>query len=132
MLLYIASFREVGLHNNLVRGQNDIADEMHGWHLVKDSDTVADIGGRKSEIATSEIAGDAERRLLVWHFYIVDGRIAAGPLGAKLLQLRNLFTSGVNTDSFVAVAAEEGQSPDRAQAALRAFLADFTPPAVAR
>jgi EpsI family protein len=132
VLLYIASYRDVGLHNNLVRGQNDIADEAQGWHLVKNGDAVTDIGGRKSEIATSEIARSAEHRLLVWHFYIVNGRIAAGSLRAKLLQVRNLFTGGAGRDSFVAVAAEEGASADTAQAEIRAFLAEFTPPGLAR
>lgn len=128
VLLYIAFYREAGLHNNLVRGDNNIADEKRGWHVVKNGDAVADIGGRKVEIATTEIAGSAGRRLLVWHFYVVGGRIAARPLRAKLLQLRNLFTSGSTADGFVAIAADEMAGADMAQAALRAFLADFTPP----
>lgn len=128
VILYIAFYREAGLHNNLVRGQNNIANENRGWRLVKSGSAVARVEGRESEIATTEIVGTSGARLLVWHFYVVDGRIAANPLRAKLLQLRNLFRSGGGTDAFVAVAADERTGPDRAQAALRGFLADFTPP----
>jgi len=127
VLLYLAYYREAGLHNNLVRGDNDIADEKRGWHVVKSGSAVAQINGGERDVATTEIASGAARRLMVWHFYVVDGRIAASPLRAKLLQLRGLFTSGGGTNAFVAVAADEMAGADRAQAALHDFLASFTP-----
>ena len=132
VLLYVAFYREAGLHNNLVRSQNDIANEQRGWHLIKNGTANTKIDGRGSEVAVTEIAGMSGRRILVWHFYVVGGRIAAHPLKAKLLQLQNLFTNTGGTDAFVAVAADETAGIDRAQNALRIFLADFTVPGSAR
>jgi exosortase A len=123
VLLYVALYKDAGLHNNLVRGTNDIADGKR-WTLGASGALTASIGGIESPVATSTIMGRGGR-LLVWHFYVVQGRIAASPLRAKLLQLRQLFLPRTGVDAFVAVAADEasGNAPDT----LEAFLADFTP-----
>jgi exosortase A len=123
--LYLALYRDTGLHNNLVRSVNDIVDGKR-WRLVTSGVATARIGGKDSAIATSEITGDGQR-LLVWHFYVVNGQIVASPLHAKLLQLRYLFRP-TGIDAFVAVAAEEGVAGHPPDETLRGFLAAFSLP----
>lgn len=128
VLLYTAIYKSSGFHNNLVRATNDITDDKV-WRLASHGSASASIAGTHSTVAAATITGLGER-LVVWQFYVVDGRVAATPLMAKLLQLRQLFEGGRAVDAFVAVATLESAPKSEAEDTLRAFLADLALPGI--
>jgi hypothetical protein len=61
------------------------------------------------------------RRRLVWSFYVVDGKITAGLLTAKLLQARAVLLDQAQLVAFVAASADD--SGLDAERQLRQFFA---------
>jgi exosortase A len=109
---YIALYQLRPMDNGLTSTENRVADGRR-WTVVRQGRAPVVLAGRRLEVTRSEIAG-GDRRRLVWSFYVVDGRIAAGLLEAKLLQLRALLRQRRPVGAFVAVAAGmdgTGQNP---------------------
>jgi EpsI family protein len=125
VLRYVALYKTAGFHNNIVRGDNKLADG-HVWNAAIFGRTQAEIGGRAATVGTAEVQGEG-RRLLIWDFYIVNGTVMASPMQAKLAQLRGLLGGGDTVAAFVALAAEK--TPDRPpEQALQDFLMAMGPP----
>jgi len=118
VIRYVALYAVGGVHDNLGRGYNDIAD-FDKWRLVSRGEARARVDGKDVTVGTTTIAGYG-RRLLVWDFYVVGNAIYAGRAEAKLAQLRNLIGHQNRVVAFVAVATDE---PDTGTAA--AVLARF-------
>jgi exosortase A len=116
---YIALYKSGGFHDNLIRDPNRIFDE-HQWQRTGEQYVHIAVDGQPATIDATRIAQGAHT-LLIWHFYIVGGRIVASPLEAKLLQLRALFTPSRSPSAFVALATDVA---DPAQPPVRA-LTDF-------
>jgi exosortase A len=124
VLRYVALHEAEGFHNNLVRGSVEIADGVR-WHVVGMGQAHVQIDGADRLVATTEIA-NGNRRALVWHFYMVNGTVAASPMRAKLAQVSGLFEPSDDVSAFVAVAADEDGSEPAAQV-LRRFVTAMTP-----
>ena len=124
---YVALYKTAGFHNNLVRGMNELADGKR-WQAAPSGGRVqARIGGSNATIAATEVAGEGVR-LLVWHFYVVDGAVYASPMQVKLAQLRRVFGFGDGVAAFVAVAAEKTRDGMPAAEVLQDFLTAMGPP----
>jgi len=126
VIRYVALYATGGVHDNLVRADNEIADPKR-WNIASRGTAIARIGGHDASVASTEIEG-GNHRLLVWSFYVLDGRIAAGPMQVKLAELRGLL-HGPSSASYVAIATDEGIG--RAAAArqvLQKFLDAMAPP----
>jgi exosortase A len=94
------------------------------WRIVRQAPSRIVLNGERIGVTRSEIVG-GDRRLLVWSFYVVDGRIAGGLLDAKLLQLRAVLHRRHPIGAFVAVAtriADDADSDRRAADRLTRFL----------
>lgn len=123
---YIALYRRRMLHDNLVRGDNRIADEDR-WQRLHSGQVSATIGGERVQIAATELGNDFHR-LLVWHFYVVAGRIAADSTAAKLKEAEATLRGGGRLEAFYAVAASEDDPSHPAAQVLTRFLADMEAP----
>ncbi len=125
VIRYVALYAVGGLHNNLGRGYNEIADFEH-WRLVAQGQTPAKIDGKDAVVGTTVIESNV-RRLLIWDFYVVGDAIFAGRTAAKLAQLRGLVSHESPVTAFVAVAADATDSRAAAAAVLARFLAQAPP-----
>ncbi len=126
VLRYVALYKTAGFHNNLVRGDNELADG-EAWNVATTGRTQANIGGSPATVGTADIQGGG-RRLLVWDFYVVNGTVVGSPTRAKLAQLRGLC-GGEDTVAALVVRAAE-RTPDRPpEQALQDFLTAMGPPA---
>ena len=125
VIRYVALYAAAGVHNNLVRGKNELAD-WNRWTLAGSGSRTVSLGGRDVAVATTEITMGGYR-LLIWHFYIVGGRILPSPFAAKLAQLRGFFGGAEGVSAWVAVATEELGSPADAEQALARFLNQAAP-----
>jgi exosortase A len=117
---YVALYVTAGLHNNLARGQNEIAD-FERWHLIGTGRAQARIGGKDVTVETTAVETHG-RRLRIWDFYIVDNEIVAGRTAAKFAQLRGLLTNRSPMAAFVAIAADDSDPARPAAEALTRFL----------
>lgn len=122
VMRFVALYATGGLHNNLVRSVNTIAPEPR-WHQASAYPTSVTIAGTTTTLQASEIE-DSQRRLLVWQFYVVGGRIVSSPLAAKLTQLKGLVAGGSGISAYVAIAVPAGRD---AAAVLARFVGDMAP-----
>jgi exosortase A len=125
IIRYVALYETGGFHNNLVRSQNAIADEDR-WKLTASGKARTTLHGRRVTVATTGLARGL-KRLTVWDFYVVTGRIVPSPMTAKLDQLRTLFGGDSGVAAFVAIAIETPESAPPPNEVLSGFLNDMTP-----
>jgi exosortase A len=122
---YVGLYLVAGLHNNLGRGQNQIAD-FERWHLIGGGRTHARIAGKDVVVDVTKIE-QSGRKLLLWDFYVVDDEVIAGRAEAKLRQLRGLFSKQSPIAAFVAIAADNSDPAHPADAVLARFLDEMSP-----
>jgi exosortase A len=105
---FVALYVAHGRTNNLIRGENRVANEAR-WGIATGRSGTIDVSGEAQRVNISEIVS-GERRRLVVSFYVVDGVATAGMLSAKLYQLRSLPSPRRQLSAFVAIAID---MPDR-------------------
>ena len=84
------------------------------------------MAGKSTAVASTEIVS-GQRRRLVWSFYVVDGKIAAGLIETKLLQARAVLFERSPVAAFVAISASMDDPNDPAERQLNRFLAASQP-----
>ena len=122
---YVALYEAKGFHNNLVRSTNDIADPRR-WQSTNAGSTRVSIGGREATVATNVLTGFGGR-LLVWNFFVVNGKVVASPMQAKLAQLAGIVGQADDICAFVAIATEESGNAAASSETLQRFLAAMEP-----
>jgi len=127
VLRFVALYKTTGFHSNLVRGGNQMGDDAD-WTVAKTGRAQVEIGGRPATIATTEVQGEGHH-LVIWHFYVVDGRVIASPAQAKLAQLRDFMGGGDKVAAFVVLATERTANGVPPQQVLQDFLTAMGPPA---
>lgn len=123
---YVALYQVAGFHNNLVRSTNELADGKR-WLAGSSARKQVRIDGGTTALATTEVVGDGHK-LLVWSFYIVNGKLIASPMRAKLAQLKGVFGAGDDFAAFVALAVENSPDGEQPEKVLQDFLTAMGPP----
>ena len=122
---FVALYVVRGYTNNLVRGENRVADAA-SWTIAGMPAAVIDVSGRRERVNLSEIVSGDQRMLVVW-FYALDDAVVADTLTAKLHQLRGLILGSPPVSATVVLAID---MPDRTVpplAAVSNFLAAMQP-----
>ncbi|HUB96047.1 MAG TPA: exosortase A [Stellaceae bacterium] len=125
VMQYVALYQATGFHNNLVRGVNSVADGTRWQETARGSAKVT-AGGRDATVATTIFSGTG-RKLLVWDFYVVNDKIVASPMAAKLAQVKALFGRTDRVAAFVAIATDTADDEAASSQRLRQFLAAMEP-----
>ena len=118
---YIALYRLRPTGNRLTSNENRVADGRT-WRIVGQGRHALSLAGKRTVVASDEIAS-GERRRLVWSFYVVGGTITARPIEAKLLQFRAVWLQRAPVGGFVAVSASMDDPDHGADDTLARFLA---------
>ena len=118
---YVALYRLRAIGNMLTRTENRVVNDVQ-WHAAGYGRVIAEIDGKPTAIATTEIVNGKRHRLL-WSFYVVGGKIAGGLLDAKLLQPRAVLLERQTMGAFVAISASMDDPDDPAERQLSRFLA---------
>jgi exosortase A len=127
--LYIAYYRDQHGGEELVNSENRVLKyKDKQWSMAAYGERAAQLGMQEVDVRTIEIF-DASNRLLVWHWYWVDGRWTTSDYVAKLYQTLARL-SGRGDDSAVVmiytpVLVDERQA---AETRLAAFLRDMGSP----
>jgi exosortase A len=122
---YVALYRLRASGDALTKTENRLADDKL-WHITGYGRAEATLAGKATAMASTEIVS-GQRHRLVWSFYVVDGRIAAGLLEAKLLRARAVLLDREPVGAFVAISASMDDPKDPAERQLNRFLAADQP-----
>jgi EpsI family protein len=117
---YVALYRLRGSGDALTKTGNRLADDKL-WHITGYGHAEATLGGKATAVASTEIVS-GQRHRLVWSFYVVDGRVAAGLLETKLLRARAVLLDREPVGAFVAISASMDDPKDPAERQLTRFL----------
>ena len=121
VMRYVALYRLRASGDALTRTGNRLADDKL-WHITGYGRAEATLGGKPTTVASTEIVSGKLHRL-VWSFYVLDGRIAAGLLETKLLRARAVLLGREPVGAFVAISASMDDPKDPAEQQLNRFLA---------
>ncbi len=117
---YVALYRLRAVGNALTNTDNRIVDDK-AWRVAEREPVEMALDGQKVKVTGTQIVSGPRRRL-VWSFYVVDGKIAAGLLRTKLLQARAVLLQHGPLAAFVAISASMDDPGDRAEDQLKRFL----------
>jgi EpsI family protein len=121
VIRYLALYRLRASGDALTKTGNRLADDKL-WHITGYGRAEATLDGNRTTLASTEIVS-GQRHRLVWSFYVVDGRIAAGLLETKLLRARAVLLDREPVGMFVAISASMDDPKDPAEQQLTRFLA---------
>jgi exosortase A len=122
---FVGLYRLRALGNLLTTTENRLADDIE-WRIAERHQAEVSWGDEKARVARAEIISGRHRRL-VWSFYVVDGKIAAGLIETKLLQARAVLLRRASLAALVAVSASMDDPGDPAPAQLTRFLTASQP-----
>jgi exosortase A len=122
---YVALYRLHATGDALTTTGNRLADDKR-WHITGYGNAEAIVGGRSTRVASTEIISGQFHRI-IWSFYVVDGRVAAGLFETKLLRARAVLLDGDPVAALVAISASMDDPKDPADRQLNRFLAASQP-----
>jgi exosortase A len=122
---YVALYRLRAGGDALTTTENRLADDKL-WHITGYGRYETMLDGKPIPVASTQIVS-GQRRRLVWSFYFVDGRIAAGLLETKLLRACAVLLEQDPVGGFVAISASMDDPKDPAEQQLIRFLAASQP-----
>ncbi len=119
-LLYYRAQRTGG---RLISSTNRlVGDKRSLWRSNGAAVRTETIGARTFGVR-EEILADASGRMLVWHWYRIDGKDTRSDYVGKLYQVIQKALHGSDDGAAIIVYARFDESPEQARATLRAFLA---------
>jgi len=125
VIRYVALYRLRATGDALTKTGNRLVDDRR-WHITEYGHAETTLDGKPTTVASTEIVS-GQRHRLVWSFYVVDGRIAAGLLETKLLRARAVLLDREPVGAFVAISASMDDPKDPAEHQLDRFLAASRP-----
>jgi EpsI family protein len=126
VIRYVALYRLRASGDALTKTGNRLVDDKR-WHIAEYGRAEAVLDSKTTTVASTEIVS-GQRHRLVWSFYVVDGRVAAGLLETKLLRARAILVDREPVGAFVAISASMDDPKDPAEQQLNRFLAASQPP----
>jgi exosortase A len=97
------------------------------WLRVGDSTAAIDIDGKAFRPRATILMGERDR-LLVWHWFWVDGQVTSSEIVAKLYQLLAIARGHGDPAAWVVAYTSLGRGEAQATATLQAFVADMGGP----
>jgi EpsI family protein len=116
-----AGSRLISSTNYLAAGEKN--NPWHGFDATVRSET---LGARVLKVREEKLTGPSGR-MLVWHWYWIDGDATASDYAGKALQVKQKFLHGSDDGAAVLVSAPYDDNPDHARATLHDFLAANLP-----
>lgn len=125
--MHVAWYRNQDRGRKLVSSLNTLVrSDDKAWERIAGGTQAVTLDGRPISVRTARLSGPGDVRLLVWHWYWINGELAAGDLHAKLLTARARLLGQGDDAVQVVIYAQEG-APGAAAARLGAFLQDAAP-----
>jgi exosortase A len=126
IIRYVALYQLRAGGDALTKTGSRLADDKR-WHITEYGRAEAVLDGKPVTVASTQIVSGQHHRL-VWSFYVVDGRIAAGLFETKLLRARAVLVDREPVGAFVAISASMDDPKDPAEQQLSRFFTASQPP----
>lgn len=124
--LYVGYYRDQDHERKLVSSENVIVTSENSRWAVTTSGRRATAVGSENVAARVTRLRSAAQRLVVWHWYWIDGTLTASDIEAKLITARSQLTHRRDDSAVIVVYAPEGR-PGEAERALEGFLREAWP-----
>ena len=124
----ILFYRNQNSESKMISSANHLAGDkpLDAWHSMNSAGRSETVGPRALKVREELLAGPSGR-MLVWHWYWIDGVTTSSDYVGKALQVREKFLHGSDDGAAVMVSAPYDENPEQARAALRAFLSANLP-----
>lgn len=126
--LYLALYGRQQQDSELVNSQNVMVVQKHPvWREVERRKVNVDLPGRTLQVQQSRLSG-AGQRVLVWHWYWLDGTHTSNNILAKLIEARNRLQGGRHPSVGIVLYTPYEHDRDGSERHLQAFLNDMLGP----
>lgn len=126
-MLYLGYFRDQEQGSELIQSQNVVVSTTNrAWGNIGESDRRVRISGSEIPVRQTLLRGPGTR-LVVWHWYWVDGHFEANPYRVKYLGALSKFRGRGDDAAVVVVAAPYQDRPEEALPALQSFAEAMLP-----
>lgn len=120
-LLY---YRQQTRDSKVISSSNHLVEEQNPtWRVLHSGAREEAAPGGALAVRETAVVGPTGR-MLIWHWYWMDGRFTGNEYVGKLLHIRSKLLHGEDDGAVVMLFAPYDEKPEQARAALRAFLAD--------
>lgn len=125
--LYVLYYRTQAQGKELVNSQNILIPQKHPvWKMPWEKTREVALSRKTLELREG-ILESARQKLLVWRWNWVSGRFTANDHWAKLLEARDKLLGHPRDAAGIVMAAEYGDTPERAAQILRDFSGEMLP-----
>lgn len=97
------------------------------WNAVSESTSKVAFSAQQFSVQQTQIRAVNGKRMLVWHWYFVDGKTTTSPYRAKSLEALSKFRGRGDDAIVVSVYTPFDESPEAGQARLALFVGDMFP-----
>lgn len=126
--LFIGYYRNQEQGFELINSANRVVPiRDKGWNTVDQRNTTATFLTQQFPVQQTQIWAVDGRRMLVWHWYEVDGKMTVNPYRAKYLEAVSKFRGRGDDATVIAVYTPYEDSSDVARARLTQFVGDMFP-----
>jgi exosortase A len=120
--LYLAFYGRQQQDAELVNTQNVMVPQKHPvWREVQRTRTVVDLSGSRLRVSQSRLSGSGQR-ILVWHWYWLEGTHTSSNVLAKLIEARNRLLGGRHPAVGIVLYTPYDHDRDGAERYLQDFL----------
>ncbi len=125
--LYVGYYRNQRQSAQLITSQNSLVRSSDRiWGNVGETSRVLTISNDKIYIVETQLRSHA-KRLLVWHWYWIDGQYTANPYWAKLLQAKSQLLGKGDDGAVIIVSTELDRKEEEAADRLQDFVNSMLP-----
>jgi exosortase A len=125
--LYIGYYRNQRPHAKLITSENALVHSANRvWGNIGDTRRMMTFDNEEMNLVESKLKSHATR-LLVWHWYWIDGRYTINPYWAKLLQARSQLMGKGDDGAVIIVATELKEKSEVSADSLGTFVKAMLP-----
>ena len=125
--LYIGYYRTQRQHAELITSKNSLVHSVDNvWGNVGETHRVLTLDNGKLQLIESKLRSHVTR-LLVWHWYWIDGQYTTNPYWAKLLQAKSQLMGRGDDGAVVVVSTELDEQGDTSVNRLQDFVKVMLP-----
>ena len=125
--LYIGYYRNQRPHAKLITSENSLVHSANKvWGNIGDSRRAVILGSEEANVIESKLKSYT-KRLLVWHWYCIDGQYTSNPYWAKLLQAKAQLMGKGDDGAVIIVSTELEEKSEVSADRLESFVKTMLP-----
>jgi exosortase A len=125
--VFVSYYRNQDRKSKLVSSENKlVTSDDQSWLRIAEGTRTVNIAGRAVEVRTTDLRGPGDQKLLVWHWYWVNGQLTANAYLASAYIAASRIQGQGDDSAGVVIYTAKGPS-DTGEGALQAFMQAAAP-----